>query len=143
MLKQKVQFRSASEKTYPFLVHSINAKFRNIGAVYVLTKRTKDAELKNYHSVIYIGQTDALKDAIEKHKDAKWPREYGCNSVCVHPEKDEELRSQILADMRRFYIPYIDVEADNPCAKKNTGQKKFHNHAVSKHKAGQHGPALC
>jgi len=74
--------------SYSFEVYSADTSFTSVGAVYVFTKRTLDAEGTGSHTFLYIGQTDSLKDRIPTHE--KWPclQRNGINSICVHRDDD-------------------------------------------------------
>lgn len=114
MPDEKVTFRGASGRAYPFRVFSLDWAFENIGAVYVFTTRTRSPDGRRFHGVIYIGETGALGNAVAEHKKALWPKQYGCDSICVHPEPDETLRLKKADDMKLFYIPFIEADEGSP-----------------------------
>jgi hypothetical protein len=86
--------------SYSFEVYSADTSFNAVGAVYIFTKRTVDAEGKGSHTLLYIGQTDSLKDRIPNHE--KWPcvKRNGVNCICVHRDDDENSRLAKETDLR-------------------------------------------
>jgi hypothetical protein len=86
--------------TYDFEVYSADTTFNAVGGVYIFTKRTVDANGKGTHTLLYIGQTDSLRDRIPNHE--KWPcaRRNGVNCICVHPDDNEGSRVAKEADLR-------------------------------------------
>ena len=102
-----VMLRGSSGAVYPFQAHPLDTKLENIGAVYALTKRKPDASGRNYHSIIYIGQTKGLAEAVSRHRSTPWLRQHAGNCVCLYIEKDEKHRSQMELDLSRYYSPRV------------------------------------
>ena len=96
-------FRGASGRAYPFHAISLDAKTKNIGAVYALTKRTKGDGGKDFHRIFYIGQTSKLAEAIANHRKSPRVAQLNGNCVCIHLEKSEEQRKKKIADIRQYY----------------------------------------
>lgn len=111
-----VMLRGSSGGVYPFHAHRIHMKFKNTGAVYVLTNRKTDASGREYHSIIFIGQTDELEKTISRHRNTPWMREHACNCVCLYFEKDEERRINMEADLIRYYSPRVSLVKPMPIA---------------------------
>jgi hypothetical protein len=86
--------------TYTFEVHPADAKFKAVGAVYAFTKRTTSPDNKERHTLLYIGQTESLKDRIPGHEKWASAKHHGANCICIHLERDEELRIEKTADLR-------------------------------------------
>lgn len=76
--------------SYSFEVYPADTTFNSVGAVYIFTKRVVGADGKGTHTLLYIGQTESLKDRIPNHE--KWPcavrNEVNC--ICVHRDDDED-----------------------------------------------------
>ena len=85
--------------SYDFEVYPADTSFNAVGAVYIFTKRTVGADGKGSHTLLYIGQTDSLKDRIPDHE--KWPcaQRNGVNCVCAHRDDDEDSRLTKEADL--------------------------------------------
>lgn len=78
--------------SYSFEVYSTDTSFNAVGAVYIFTKRTVDAAGKGSHTLLYIGQTDSLKDRIPNHEKLPCIQRNGANCICVHRDDDEDSR---------------------------------------------------
>lgn len=93
--------------SYSFEVYPSDTGFKAVGAVYIFTKRTVNAAGKASHELVYIGQTESLKDRIPDHE--KWPcaERNGVNCVCVHMDDDEDSRLAKETDLR--------AANDTPC----------------------------
>ena len=112
-----VMLRGSSGAVYPFHVHLLDTKLANIGAVYALTNRKPDTSGGKYHSIIYIGQTRGLAEAVSRHKNTPWLREHAANCVCLYFENDESHRSQMELDLSRYYSPSVarvNLESESP-----------------------------
>src|SRR5258708_7060330 len=85
---------------YGFEVYGVDTTFNAVGAVYVFSHREVGSDGKGLHTLLYIGQTDSLKDRIPDHE--KWPcaRRHGVNCICVHREAHEKSRLQKETDLR-------------------------------------------
>jgi hypothetical protein len=99
-------FTGKSGQTYNFGVYTIDTTFKNVGGVYIFSKRTV-SDGKGTHSFIYIGETDDLCERIACHE--KWPcvERNGANAICTHAEGDGKKRLDIEADLRNG--------GDTPC----------------------------
>jgi hypothetical protein len=86
-------FYGASGAEYDFDAYSLDTEFKNIGAVYIYTKRSvKDKDGEGSHVLLYIGQTNELANRIAC--DGKWfcVRDFGVNCICVHVDEDKDSR---------------------------------------------------
>lgn len=99
-----VTFTGVSGKKYDFKVYPKNTKFPNIGAIYILSKRTV-VNGQGSHELLYIGETEELGSRLSNHE--KWPcvNRLGCNVVCVKTQNDRRFRLAIEADIRKKYDP--------------------------------------
>ena len=94
-----------SGRTYRFGVFPLDARFRNMGAVYVFSHRTLDSAGKDNHAPVYIGQTGKLADGLSDHRNRSNIKEHEANCVCIHIDWDEKLRSRIEKDLMVYYDP--------------------------------------
>lgn len=89
---------------YPFNVYSLDSYFGEVSAVYVVTKRYMKGD--NYsHTIIYIGQTDNLKERFDNHHKQVCFDENDANTLCVHQELSEKTRLTIETDLIEAYSP--------------------------------------
>lgn len=89
----------ASGKQYDFEAYSWGTTFNPLGAVYVVTKRTVDANNKGYHTYIYIGQTGDLSERFDNHHKADCFSKNSANCICVHLQSSEKSRLAIESDL--------------------------------------------
>lgn len=85
---------------YSFEVYTTDTSFNAVGAVYVFTKREVGGDGKGTHILLYIGETDSLKDRIPNHE--KWPsvKRNGVNCICVHRDDNGKSRLEKETDLR-------------------------------------------
>ena len=90
----------ASGKEYDFDVYRADANWaEDIACVYYVSKRTVDSNGKGSHSVIYIGETENLKDRHADHHKQKCFEEHGYNCISIHHESNAKARLQIESDL--------------------------------------------
>lgn len=89
----------ASGEKYTFGVYLSDTQWKDIGAVYVVTKRTEKPGGGGSHTYIYVGQTENLNERHSNHHKADCFKKHGANCICVHVEEDEERRLAIEADL--------------------------------------------
>jgi hypothetical protein len=94
-----VTFDGASGAKYQFAVYTLDTKFNNIGAVYGFTQRTIDAVAKEWHALLYIGETGDLADRIANHEKWLCVSQHGVNRICAHPDGDAQSWLQKEADL--------------------------------------------
>lgn len=95
-----VSFDGKSGKKYNFYAYSLNADFKdNISAVYVVTNRYENDKNEFYHKIIYIGQTEDLKERHSSHHKAGCFSKYDANCLCVMEVKSEVERLKIERDL--------------------------------------------
>lgn len=90
---------SGKKGKYEFTVYTADTNFKDVGAVYIFTKRTV-SKGNGTHDFLYIGETGELGTRIPNHE--KWPcvKKNGCNCICVHNESSEKKRLEIEKDLR-------------------------------------------
>ena len=93
-----------SGQTYEFNVYSYDTKFKAVGAVYGITRRTLSGG--NYdHTTIYIGETGDLSTRFDDHHKESCFTEHNANCKCTHPDENEDSRLKKEADLINNYIP--------------------------------------
>ena len=94
-----MEIAGGSGRKYTFGVYPYETSWKEIGAVYVVTKRTVKTEGGGNHDFIYVGQTENLKERHENHHKADCFEKHGANCLCVHVEEIEAKRLLIEADL--------------------------------------------
>ena len=101
----KVTFTGESGRDYAFVAYSRDSRFKPIAAVYVITKRRANRKGPAFHTRIYVGQTDNLRDPpLNPDREDCFERRHA-NCMCVFPEDDQDRRLAIETDLRRVYDP--------------------------------------
>lgn len=95
-----------SGTSYVFQVYPLDTPFKEVGGVYVISRRTVKLDGGGNHDIYYVGQTLTLAERFNDHHKAEhWERrEANCISVLV--EENERVRLAIEADL---------IAAFNPC----------------------------
>jgi hypothetical protein len=89
-----------SHSQYTFGMYDYPGNWKPLAAVYIITKRTVDAEGKGRHTGIYVGQTSNLSERHEDHHKQDCFKGKGANCIGVLIEKNEKRRLEIEADIR-------------------------------------------
>ena len=106
-----VEFIGISKTTYPFESHILGTEFPDIGAVYIFTRRIQlDSDF--FHEFLYIGETDELMNKFCDRDKFRCVQYQGCNSICIHREKDEYLRRKIASDLIAALNPICNEVTD-------------------------------
>jgi predicted GIY-YIG superfamily endonuclease len=83
--------KGESGEEITFEVYPFNSAWPEVGAVYLVTKREK-SDSDHTHTIIYIGQTDNLKNRFSEHHKAECFEENDANCVCIHRDAQEKSR---------------------------------------------------
>ncbi len=99
---KRISIMGNSGQKYDFLAWPLATRFRPLGAVYFVTKRS--IENKTYrqsgsHQYIYIGQTDDLSAPLATETQLDRFARQGANCICVHVEADPERRLAATRDL--------------------------------------------
>ncbi|MDQ7047399.1 MAG: GIY-YIG nuclease family protein [Sulfurovum sp.] len=88
-----------SGNKYKFNVYSFDTTFKELGAIYYISKRTTDSNGKGTHSKIYIGMTGDLSTRFNNHhkEDCFNKKNANCKSILI--EENKETRLEIEADL--------------------------------------------
>ena len=100
-----IKFEGKSGKKYTFNVYTIDTEFKEIGAVYFITKRTENKDGTGKHFRIYIGRTEDLSERFDDHHKQKCFNNNEANCICVYSESNEEKRIEIESDLIDNYNP--------------------------------------
>lgn len=101
----KVIFEGASGNSWEFNAYTMDTNFKEIGAVYFVTKRTEKSDGGGEHTRIYVGQTGDLSDRFDNHHQEECFQDHNANCICVHQEDNESTRLSIEADLIENYNP--------------------------------------
>ena len=94
-----IEIAGKSGSKYSFGVYPYDTTWKEIGAVYVVTKRTVQPNGSGTHDFIYVGQTDNLKERHTGHHKADCFTRRGANCLCALVEESEETRLAIETDL--------------------------------------------
>jgi hypothetical protein len=83
---------------YDFDLFPIDAEFRPIAAVYVVSRRTGRGGAQE-HEVLYVGETANLQAVLANHPKAECFTRHKADSVGVHRQEDETSRRETVADL--------------------------------------------
>jgi predicted GIY-YIG superfamily endonuclease len=88
-----------SGKKYDFDIYPIDSDWNEVAVLYVVTKRYKSQGGGYKHTLIYIGETDNLKERFEGHHKAKCFSRHKANCVCTHADSSERSRTSKESDL--------------------------------------------
>jgi hypothetical protein len=100
-----VAFQGKSSERYVFDVWRMDQPFKNVGAVYAVTRRYQNEAGAYSHSVIYIGQTEDLSTRFGDHHKADCFSKSGANCICTHCDDEDDSRLSKEDDLVRYYKP--------------------------------------
>jgi len=101
-------FTGQSGTKYDFNIYPMGTTFKEIGAVYAVTKRYKNSKGGYSHDIIYIGETGDLSTRFDDHHKADCFVEYEANCACVHRDDDEESRLSKEDDLVKKQNPHCN-----------------------------------
>ena len=103
-------FYGDSGYQYIFQVYPIGTGFKDIGGVYIFTKREVNTLGRVTHNLLYIGQSNLLPKRLTR-LHPKWDavlRNRG-NCICVHSKSNNQDRNRIESDLIRKYKPPLNL----------------------------------
>ena len=95
----------ASGTEYTFNVYPYGTEFKEMGAVYYISKRTEKADGGGTHTRIYIGQTGDLSERFDDHHKESCFKKHNANCHSIHQESNENTRLKIEKDLIDAYEP--------------------------------------
>lgn len=108
MLKiEDFAFYGASSRKYIFQVYPIGTKFKDIGGVYIFTRREINQRSEVTQQLLYIGRSNSFMARLATGYHHKWHDilRNGCNCLCVYSEPNELDRNRIEEDLIVKYHP--------------------------------------
>jgi hypothetical protein len=107
-----ITFTGKSGEKYRFDAWSLETRFKALGAVYIVTKRTMENATYNRasHDNVYIGQTASLADPFDTHARFACFTKHGANCVCVHLLEDEERRGAAEKDLLELHSTHCNQQ---------------------------------
>jgi len=85
---------------YTFAMYPYPGTWNSVACVYIITKREVKTDGKGYHTSIYVGETEDLKERHSNHHKAHCFEKYGGNCIGILQEKDDQRRLDIETDIR-------------------------------------------
>jgi len=89
----------ASGTKYTFGIYPRETSWKDVGAVYILTKRTIKQDGGGSHTHVYVGQTQNMNDRHMNHHKVECFDSYNANCIGVFLESSEEKQLEIEADI--------------------------------------------
>lgn len=89
---------------YDFKVYEITQNIGKVPAVFVISKRITDRQKRGHHSLICIGQTESVVEALKNHRKSKCLRQNEANVICLLREENENERLKIIEDLKTAHI---------------------------------------
>lgn len=105
-----ITFTGKSGEKYRFDAWSLETRFRALGAVYFVTKRTLENTTYNRagHDNIYIGQTANLADPFDTHSRFECFTKHGANCVCILVLESEGRRIAVADDLLELHSTHCN-----------------------------------
>ena len=102
-------FFGVSGRQYIFQVYPIGTEFKDVGGVYIFTKREINSNDGVTHNLLYIGRSNSLPGRLTRlhHKWDAVLRNSG-NCVCIYSEANDSDRNRIEEDLIRRYLPPLN-----------------------------------
>ena len=108
-----VNFYGKSKKTYEFDIWPFDSEWNEVAVVYAVTKRTQIQQRGSDHTVIYVGETENLKDRFSNHHKASCFTENDANCLCTHSDTSESSRQEKETDILAFYTTKCNDQTIN------------------------------
>lgn len=99
VIQENLNFVGDSGKGYNFTAYTTNTSFKDVGAVYIFTKRRLDADGTYKYRFLYVGETGELGTRIDNHEKRDCVNRYDCDSICIHLEENSSKRLSIEDDL--------------------------------------------
>lgn len=101
--------KGASGEQYPFEVYSLETFFRqDLGGIYLIARRYKNAEGNFSLDPIFIGEMDDLSRLFGYHRKQKCFEQFYPNCKCIYLVKDPERRKVIVDDLIEELAPHCN-----------------------------------
>jgi len=90
--------KGKSGTKHEFNIYTLDTSFRDVGGIYVFTRRTK-SNGHFYHSNVYIGKTNDFSSRFENHHKKDCITKFNANCICVIQVDSENKRTEIETDL--------------------------------------------
>jgi hypothetical protein len=101
-------FSGQSGQKYQFFVYPMNQAFKNVGAVYAVSRRYRNNRGGYSYNIIYLDETSDLATRLEKHNEWDcFARQYA-NCICSHLDNDRDSRLAKKEDLLRHCTLYCN-----------------------------------
>lgn len=94
-----ITLTGASGSKYTFNVYPYDTEFKELAAVYYISKRTGKSDGNGTHTHIYVGQTEDLSTRFDDHHDESCFKRNGANCKSILAESSKKIRLEIEADL--------------------------------------------
>lgn len=105
-----ITFTGKSGRKYTFSTYLKDTNFRDIGAVYIFTRRYQNPSGAYSQTPLYIGESGELGTRIKHHE--KWPcvTRQGCTHISVMAVSNDRERLDIETDLIQGYQPVCNKQ---------------------------------
>ncbi len=101
-----VTFFGASGTAYAFNVYPFDSSFKEIGAVYVISRQYSDSESTPSPPAIYVGEMGDLSDrGFDQHHKYLCFQDENADCICIHRQDTKQNRLDIESDLIGHYDP--------------------------------------
>ena len=106
-----VTFAGRSGERYRFEAWSFDTRFKALGAVYFVTRRSQENATYNRasHDSIFIGHTADLAALYDTYSRSERFAKHGANCICVLPIQNEEQRSAVADDLLGLHSTHCNA----------------------------------
>lgn len=97
--------KGLSGTEYSFSVYPMDQEFREVGGVYIITRRYKNDAGEYKHAFIYIGETGDFSTRFVNHHKARCFQTNKANCICTLIEENGDTRLAIEDDLVTQHNP--------------------------------------
>ena len=101
---ESVKFFGASGKCYQFECYDLDTSFKSTCAVYILARRSDITFRETAYNVVYVGQTNNLRDSLFGHNKSDCFKKNNANCICINIQVVKRRRLEMEKDLRSRYI---------------------------------------
>lgn len=98
LTESKFTITGKSGNVYEFYIYDMDTVFKDVGGIYIFTKRTSNND-KFSHDLIYCGKTDDLSTRFNNHHKEDCVKKNEANCICVKTVTSEKERTNIEEDI--------------------------------------------
>jgi hypothetical protein len=100
-----ITLKGKSGKKYLFYVYHFDSSFKEVSAVYFVTRRFKNFDGRFLYEKIYVRQTENLSLCFINHLKEDCFNQYSANCICIYAEESENIRLNIVSDLIENHHP--------------------------------------